>query len=99
MRNYEKFTRDSDLESAKDECLLYEDEVLPIHFIDQAAIIRKIVLNYTFRYDNVLDARTLHESLIQLVHTPGWRKISGRLRANVSHDFHFDIKNPLTCRY
>ncbi|KAK1533376.1 BCL5p [Colletotrichum paranaense] len=82
MRNYEKFTTESDLESAKDECLLYEDEVLPIHFIDQAAIIRKIVFNYTFRYDNVLDARQLHESLLQLVHTPGWRKIGGRLRAN-----------------
>ncbi|KAK1656353.1 hypothetical protein BDP81DRAFT_414675 [Colletotrichum phormii] len=82
MRNYEKLTRDEDLESAKDERLLYEDEVLPVHFIDQAAIIRKIVFNYTFRYDKVLDARKFHECLVQLVHTPGWRKVGGRLRAN-----------------
>ncbi|OHF03206.1 hypothetical protein CORC01_01590 [Colletotrichum orchidophilum] len=70
--------REEALKLARDEV---EDEVLPIHFIDQAAIVRNLLFNFTFRYNKVLDAGKLHESLLQLIHMPGWKKLGGRLRA------------------
>ena len=61
-----------------------DDEVFPVHFIDQGAIIRTSIINYTFRYNNVLDADKLHSSLVKLLTTQGeWRKFGGRLRLNV----------------
>lgn len=58
-----------------------DDEVLPVHFIDQAAIVRTSIINYTFRYNEVLDAAKLHRGLLQLLKIPGWNKLGGRLRA------------------
>ncbi|POS72679.1 hypothetical protein DHEL01_v208932 [Diaporthe helianthi] len=61
-----------------------EDEVIPVHFIDQAAIVRTSIINYTFRYNEVLDPAKLHRGLAHLVEMPGWNKLGGRLRAVVS---------------
>ncbi|GKT60936.1 lysR family regulatory protein [Colletotrichum tofieldiae] len=58
-----------------------DDEVLPVHFIDQAAIVRTSIINYTFRYNDVLDASKLHRGLLHLLQIPGWNKLGGRLRA------------------
>ncbi|KAF7922008.1 uncharacterized protein EAE98_008219 [Botrytis deweyae] len=57
-----------------------DDEVLPVHFIDQATIVRTSIINYTFRYNDVLDAAKLHRGLLQLLQIPGWNKLGGRLR-------------------
>ncbi|KAG9254337.1 uncharacterized protein F5Z01DRAFT_686952 [Emericellopsis atlantica] len=57
-----------------------DDKVLPVHFVDQAAIVRSSIINYTFRYNEVLDAAKLHKGLLQLVEMPGWEKLGGRLR-------------------
>ena len=65
-----------------------DDEVLPVHFIDQAAIVRTSIINYTFRYNEVLDAAKLHRGLLQLLKIPGWNKLGGRLRATVSDPVH-----------
>lgn len=61
-----------------------DDEVVPVHFIDQAAIVRTSIINYTFRYNAVLDPAKLHRGLVKLVEIPGWNKVGGRLRAVVS---------------
>jgi hypothetical protein len=63
--------------------MLESDEIFPVHFIDQAGIIRSSIINYTFRYNDVLDANKLHNSLNQLLHMGEWRKLGGRLRLNV----------------
>ncbi|KAF9873288.1 putative lysr family regulatory protein [Colletotrichum karsti] len=68
-------------EETKSEEFGSEDEVLPVHFVDQAAIMRTSIINYTFRYNKVLEAEKLHNALLQLVQMPGWRKLGGRLRA------------------
>lgn len=59
-------------------------EVFPIHFIDQAAIVRDSIISYTFRYSHVLEAQKLRDSLAILLASSGWRKLGGRLRRNVS---------------
>ncbi|KAI0206675.1 hypothetical protein F4808DRAFT_466656 [Astrocystis sublimbata] len=58
------------------------DEVYPVHFIDQAAIVRSSLISYTFRYEHVLDAQKLHDSLAILLDCGNWRKLGGRLRQN-----------------
>lgn len=59
------------------------DEVYPVHFIDQAAIVRSSVISYVFRFEQVLDANALHAALLGLLEVGDWRKLGGRLRLNV----------------
>ncbi|KAI1128166.1 hypothetical protein F5Y10DRAFT_277561 [Nemania abortiva] len=56
------------------------DEVYPVHFIDQAGLVRSSLISYTFKYDYVLDAAKLHDSLAMLLSSGKWRKLGGRLR-------------------
>lgn len=60
-----------------------DDEIYPVHFIDQGGIIRQSIINYTFRYHAVLDPGKLRDSLVQLLEIGDWRKLGGRLRLNV----------------
>lgn len=60
-----------------------DDEIYPVHFIDQGGIIRQSIINYTFRYDAVLDDGKLRDSLVQLLEIGDWQKLGGRLRLNV----------------
>lgn len=59
------------------------DEIYPVHFIDQAAIVRSSLISYTFRYNHILNAGKLHDSLVMLLTHRDWRKLGGRLRQNV----------------
>ena len=61
-----------------------DDEVLPMHPFDDTATLRDYTLIWTFRYDEVLDADMLGDSLSQLFQMEGWRKLGGRLRLRVS---------------
>ncbi|TVY83043.1 Transcriptional regulator [Lachnellula suecica] len=60
------------------------DEVFPLHFLDRGTFIRKLVMSYTFQYDDVLDPQMLHDSLAKLLAIGGWRKLGGRLRLNAN---------------
>lgn len=59
------------------------DIIFPIHFVDQAGIIRASIINYTFRFNDVLEPEKLHDSLVKLLRIEGWRKLGGRLRKDV----------------
>lgn len=61
-----------------------DDEVLPMHPFDDTATLRDYTLIWTFRYDEVLDADMLGDSLSRLFQMEGWRKLGGRLRLRVS---------------
>lgn len=61
-----------------------DDVVVPVHFIDQAAIMNTSIISYTFQYDEILHAGKLHAGLADLIRMPGWSKVGGRLRATVS---------------
>ncbi|KAM0429645.1 hypothetical protein ACHAPT_006250 [Fusarium lateritium] len=56
------------------------DEVLPMHPFDDTTTLRDYTLIWTFRFDEVLDADMLGDSLSQLFEMEGWRKLGGRLR-------------------
>lgn len=70
------------------------DDVYPLHMLDDTKTLRGIVVTWTLRFDDVLDADTLRDSLSRLLEIGDWRKLGGRLRLNVrkEHDivwFHY----------
>lgn len=62
-----------------------DDIIFPAHFFDQVSTLRELILGYTFRYNDVLDPKKLHDSLIELLEVDDWRKLGGRLRLDVRH--------------
>lgn len=59
------------------------DTVLPVFYFDDTPLLRNYVQCSTLRFNDVLDAAMLRESLSQLIALPGWRKLGGRVRMNV----------------
>lgn len=60
------------------------DVVYPVHTLDDTKTLRNIVVAWTLRFDDVLDADKLHSSLLQLLEIGDWRKLGGRLRLKVA---------------
>lgn len=60
------------------------DEVFPVHQFDDTALNRIMNVTGLFRFDAVLEANKLRDSLSTLLHVGDWRKLRGRLRLNVS---------------
>lgn len=57
------------------------DKIYPTHFIDNSKLLKPLVLAWTLRYNDVLDAGQLHASLCRLLEIGDWRKLGGRLKA------------------
>jgi hypothetical protein len=63
------------------------DEIYPVHMLDDTKTLRDIVVIWTLRFNDVLDADKLHASLSKLLEIGDWKKVGGRLRLNVSFSF------------
>jgi len=59
------------------------DDIYPVHMLDDTKSLRDIVVTWTLRFNDVLDADKLHVSLSRLLEIGDWRKVGGRLRLNV----------------
>jgi hypothetical protein len=60
------------------------DDIYPTHMLDGAEAIKGIVIVWTLRFNDVLDADRLHVTLTKLLEIGDWRKLGGRLRLKVS---------------
>lgn len=60
------------------------DEVLPMFDFDARPQVRNIIIGWTLRFDDILDADRLGVALCQLLEIGDWRKLGGRLRRRVS---------------
>jgi len=58
------------------------DDVYPLHMLDDTKTLRGIIVTWTLRFNDMLDADKLHASLCKLLEIEDWRKIGGRLRLN-----------------
>ncbi|KAI6367393.1 hypothetical protein MCOR25_004929 [Pyricularia grisea] len=58
------------------------DHVVPIHHFDNSEVLRRLVVGWTTRFDDVLDANVLYQALEELIRRDGWCKMGGRLRLN-----------------
>lgn len=60
------------------------DIVYPVHMLDDTKGCRDYFVAMTFRFNAVLDAEKLRDSLSRLLEMGDWRKLGGRLKLNVS---------------
>ncbi|KAI0103414.1 hypothetical protein F4814DRAFT_96633 [Daldinia grandis] len=76
------------------------DTVVPLHRFDDTPINRKVIVEFTMRFDDVLDPDKLRLSLEKLLSRRDWRKLGARLRltANGKLEYHipdsFSEKRP-----
>lgn len=59
------------------------DVVYPLHMLDDTKGCRAYFLAWTLRFNDVLDAHQLHESLSKLLEIGDWKKVGGRLHLKV----------------
>jgi hypothetical protein len=60
------------------------DKIIPLNLFDDNMIFRSMVLDFTLRFDDVLDAEKLRSGLARLLEIGGWRRLGARLRLNVN---------------
>jgi hypothetical protein len=70
------------------------DEIYPVHMLDDTKTLRNIVVTWTLRFNDVLDADKLLASLSKLLEIGDWRKVGGRLRLNVTFSSPFRVIVP-----
>ena len=61
------------------------DQIFPLHCFDDTVPNRHMVMCWTMRFEDVLDAEKLHASLVRLLSIGDWRKLGGRLRLQVRY--------------
>jgi hypothetical protein len=59
------------------------DTVIPLFRRDDSQMNRSIGIEFTMKFDEVLDAEKLSGALWSLIDRPGWRKLGARLRLDV----------------
>lgn len=59
------------------------DTVIPLNGHDDTAANRDIVIDFTLRFDDVLDVEKLKAALAKLASLGDWRKLGARVRINV----------------
>jgi len=60
-----------------------EDRVIKARFWDGNDVLQKIVMEFTYRFDDVLDAGKLKSSLERLLEIGEWKSLGARLKKNV----------------
>jgi hypothetical protein len=63
---------------------MMDDEVVPFRFWDEQDVVQKIVMEFSLRFDDVLDAEKLKSSLERLLEIGEWRGLGARFKKNVS---------------
>jgi hypothetical protein len=62
----------------------YDNDIIyPVHALDDTKIFRNLLITWTLRFNDVLDAGKLRSSLARLLEIGDWKKIGGRLRLKV----------------
>lgn len=60
------------------------DVVIPMHKQDDQLVNKALTLDYSMKFDDVLDVDKLIGALKKLLEKPGWRKLGARVRLNAS---------------
>ncbi|RFU81147.1 hypothetical protein TARUN_1056 [Trichoderma arundinaceum] len=72
------------------------DEIAPLHLFDDTATLRGLTMMWTFKFEEVLDADKLGDSLSQLFQMDEWRKLGGRMRLRRDGKAEIHIPRPFT---
>lgn len=60
------------------------DRVLPLHFFEDSLLVQGNNMAVSLVFNEVLDPEKLRQALEGLVKRPGWERLGGRLKKNVS---------------
>ncbi|KAK2604675.1 hypothetical protein N8I77_007586 [Diaporthe amygdali] len=72
------------------------DDVLPMHHFDDNSINQSIILAWTLRFNDVLDADKLHDGLARLLEIDDWRKLGGRIRKGPNNKLEIHVPSEFT---
>ncbi|KAM0722813.1 hypothetical protein Q7P37_002255 [Cladosporium fusiforme] len=64
---------------------MFNDEVIPFRYWDEQDVLQKLVLEFTYRFDDVLDSAKLKASLERLLEIGDWRSLGARFKKNSSN--------------
>lgn len=67
------------------------DVIYLTHYLDNSRSFKTLVLNWTLRFDDVLDADKLHASLCRLLEIGDWRRLGGRLRVGKTRNLEIHV--------
>ncbi|KAH6625503.1 hypothetical protein C7974DRAFT_463960 [Boeremia exigua] len=73
-----------------------DDDVYPVHSLDDTKIFRSILMTWTIFFNDFLDADKLRVSLSRLLDIGDWRKIGGRLRLNAKGALEIHVPRSFT---
>ncbi|KAF4445985.1 hypothetical protein F53441_10319 [Fusarium austroafricanum] len=71
-----------------------EDTVYPTHMIDNASVLKSLVMAWTMRFNDVLDADKLHKALTELLTIGDWKKLGGRLKVGHNRNGALEVHVP-----
>ncbi|KAI5864856.1 hypothetical protein GGS23DRAFT_466593 [Durotheca rogersii] len=78
-------------EKIKTPMTIPSDTVIPLHFYDDTPVNRSVIVEFTMRFDDVLDADKLRTSLEKLLSRRDWRKLGARLRLNSNGKLEYHV--------
>jgi hypothetical protein len=73
-----------------------DDIAYPTHMIDNVSVLKFLVMAWTMRFNDVMDADKLHQSLSELLTIGDWKKLGGRLRAGHNKRGALEVHVPTT---
>ncbi|KAM0230076.1 hypothetical protein ACHAP5_011465 [Fusarium lateritium] len=73
-----------------------DDMVYPTHMMDNVSVVKSLVMAWTIRFNDVLDADKLHQALSDLLEIGDWKKLGGRLRVGNNSRGALEIHVPST---
>lgn len=73
-----------------------DDIVYPTHMIDNVSVLKFLVMAWTMRFNDVLNADKLHKSLAELLTVGDWKKLGGRLRYGHNRRGALEVHVPTT---
>ena len=63
---------------------MLDHEVVPFRSWDEQDTMQRIVMEFSYRFDDVLDVQKLKSSLERLLEIGEWRSLGARFKKNVS---------------
>lgn len=72
------------------------DRVRPLHFFENNLLVQGNNMSGLAVFDEAIDPEVLREALENVVKRPGWKKLGGRLKRNVSINYTLSVAKPLS---
>ncbi|KAJ5025214.1 hypothetical protein PSV08DRAFT_182739 [Bipolaris maydis] len=73
-----------------------DDDIYPVHVLDDTKALRSMLITCTFCFNNVLDVDKLQSSLAKLLEMGDWRKLGGRLRLKANGKLEIHVPRAFT---